>query len=127
MVEGNTAGVMIYNNWQSSSDAIDLQGTGSLLLAPPNSGAYQGLTIFQRPGTNTTPAPPLTILGSGNANITGTIYVAYANVTLEGVGGLNNVAGQIVADTVTASGSGTLNVNGNGQPTANTRTLGLVE
>jgi hypothetical protein len=127
VVSGNTSGVMIYNNWQSSSDAISLKGTGSLLLAPPSSGAYQGLTIFQKRGTLGNPAPALTILGSGNVNITGTIYVAYSTVTLEGVSGINNVGGQIVADTVNASGRGTMNVNAGGQPTANARTLGLVE
>lgn len=127
VVEGSTAGVMIYNNWQSSSDAINFQGSGSLLLAPPSSGAYQGLTIFQKRGGLGNPAPALTILGSGNVNITGTIYVAYSNVTLEGAGGTNQVAGQIIADSVTAQGRGTLNVNANGQSTANTRTLGLVE
>lgn len=127
MVAGNTSGVMIYNNWQSSTDAVNLKGSGSLVLAPPSSGAYQGLTIFQKRGTLATPAPTLTVIGSGNVNVTGTIYVAYGNVTLDGVGGINNVGGQIVADTITANGRGTMNVNPNGQSTANTRTLGLIE
>lgn len=127
IVAGSTAGVMIYNNWQSSSDAINFKGSGSLLLAPPSSGVYQGLTIFQKRGTLTTPAPTLTVLGSGNANIAGTIYVAYGNVTLQGMGGTNTVGGQIIADTITANGGGTMNVNPNGHPTANSRTLGLVE
>lgn len=127
MVAGNTAGVMIYNDWQSSSDAINFKGSGSLVLAPPSNGVYQGLTIFQKRGSLTNPAPTLTILGSGNVNITGTIYVAYGNVTLKGLGGINNMGGQIISNTVSASGSGTINVNPNGQPTANTRSLGLVE
>lgn len=127
MVKGDTAGVMIYNNWQCNGDAINLKGTGNLLLAPPSSGAYQGLTIFQKRGTLTNAAPTLTILGSGNTNITGTIYVAYADVTLEGVHDTNNVGGQIIADTVSATGKGTLNIDSGGQATANTRTVGLVE
>lgn len=126
MVAGNTAGVMIYNNWQNSNDAINFKGSSSLVLAPPSSGVYQGLTIFQKRGTLTNPAPTLTIVGSGNVNITGTIYVAYGNVTLKGVGS-NLMGGQIIADTVSAKGSGTYNVDPSGQPTANTRTLGLVE
>jgi Flp pilus assembly protein TadG len=127
MVAGNTAGVMIYNNWQSNSDAINLKGRGSLILAPPSSGVYQGLTIFQKRGTLTSPGPALTILGSGNVNITGTIYVAYSTVTLEGVSGTNLMGGQVIADTVDSSGNGTVNVDPSGQPTANTRTFGLVE
>ena len=129
MAAGTTAGVMIYNNWQSSSDAINLEGSGSLVLTPPSSGVYQGLTIFQQRGTLTNPAPTLTISGYGNVNITGTIYVAYGNVTLEGKrkNKNNNAGGQIIADTVSASGDGTFDVNPNGQPTANMRTLGLVE
>lgn len=127
MVAGSTAGVMLYNNWQSSSDAINFEGSGSLILAPPSSGVYQGLTIFQKRGTLSTPAPTLTVIGSGNVNIAGTIYVAYGNVTLEGMGGTNTVGGQIIADTITAKGGGTMNVDPNGHPTANARTLGLVE
>lgn len=127
MVAGNTSGVMIYNNWQGSSDAINLHGTGSLLLAPPNSGVYQGLTIFQKRGTLASAAPALTILGSGNANITGTIYVAYSTVTLDGVAGTNVMGGQVIADTVNASGNGNVNIDPGGQPTANARTFGLVE
>lgn len=127
MVAGNTAGVMIYNDWQSSSDAVNLKGTNSLILAPPSSGTYQGMTIFQKRGTSTSPAPTLTVLGAGNANIAGTIYVAYGNVTLEGLGGTNLVGGQVVADTVTANGLGKMNVDPSGKSTANTRTLGLVE
>jgi hypothetical protein len=127
MVKGNTSGVMLYNNWQSSTDAVNLGGSGGLLLAPPTSGAYQGLTIFQKRGTLTTPAPALTVVGYGNAQISGTIYAAYSNVTLEGVSGNNLVGGQIVADTVTASPTGTMNVDPSGQRTANARTFGLVE
>jgi hypothetical protein len=127
MVSGNTAGVMLYNDWQNSTDSINLAGTGSLVLAPPSSGAYQGMTIFQKRGTSTTPAPALTVVGSGNVNITGTIYAAYSDVTLTGVSGNNFVAGQIIADSVTATGNGTMNVDANGQPTAKARTFGLVE
>ncbi len=134
-VSGNTAGVMIYNNWQSTTDAINLQGSGSLVLAPPSSGAYQGLTIFQKRGTLTNPAPALTVVGSaagflglgGNVNITGTIYAAYSNVTLEGVSGTNLMGGQVIADTVNTSGNGLVNVDPSGNPTAQARTFGLVE
>jgi hypothetical protein len=127
VVSGNTAGVMIYNNWQSSSDVVRLAGTGSTVLAPPSSGAYQGLTIFQERGTSSNPAPTLTIVGSNNTNITGTIYCAYSDVTLTGVGGTSCVGGQVIADTVQARGRGTLNIDPSSNPTAGSRTFGLVE
>jgi hypothetical protein len=127
VVSGSTAGVMIYNNWQSSSDVINLSGTGSLVLTPPSSGTYQGVTIFQKRGTSASPAPTLTVAGSGNANVTGTIYAAYADVTLTANSGTNNVGGQIIADKISASGIGTLNIHPSGNPIARGRILGLVE
>jgi Flp pilus assembly protein TadG len=124
MVAGSTAGVMIYNNWQTNTDNINLATSGSMVLTPPSSGTYQGLTIFQKRGTSTTPAPALTIVGGGNTDITGTIYVAYGKVTLTGIGS-NNMGGQIIADTVNSNGS--VNVNPQGKPIARERKLGLVE
>ena len=59
MVAGETAGVMIYNDWQHSTDAVSLSGSGSLVLTPPSSGSYEGITIFQKRGTPSTPAPRL--------------------------------------------------------------------
>lgn len=124
MVNGETAGVMVYNNWQTNTDNVSLNTSGSVVLTPPASGSYQGLTLFQKRGTSTTAAPTLTIVGGSNLDITGTIYVAYGNVTLTGVG-TNNMGGQIVADTVNSNG--TVNVNPQGKPIARERKLGLVE
>ena len=124
MVAGETAGVMLYNNWQNSTDAVSLSASGSMVLTPPSSGSYEGLTLFQKRGTAATPAPTLTIVGGGKTDITGTIYVAYGDVTLSGVG-TNNMGGQIISDTLKTSGK--VNVNPNGQPIARGRKLGLVE
>jgi Flp pilus assembly protein TadG len=127
MVAGETAGVMIYNDWQTSTDAIKLGGKSSLVLSPPTSGSYQGVTIFQKRGTLANPAPDLSIVGVGKANISGTIYAAYADVTLTGVSGTNLMGGQIIADTVTASGAAKANVDPGSSPVAKSRVLGLVE
>jgi len=126
MVAGETAGVMIYNDWQSSTDAINLAGQ-SLVLAPPSSGTYQGISIFQKRGTLSTPAPALSILGVGNANVTGTIYAAYGDVTLTGQSGTNTLGGQIIADKVSTSGGATVNVDPSGNSVAKSRIFGLVE
>jgi Flp pilus assembly protein TadG len=127
MLAGSTAGVTIYNDWQTSTDAINLSGSGSLVLTPPSSGIYQGLTIFQKRGTRASPAPALTIVGSGSTSISGTLYAAYANVTLTNSSGSNLLGGQIIADTVNANGNGTINVDSSGGSVANTRIYGLVE
>jgi Flp pilus assembly protein TadG len=123
-----TAGVMIYNNWQSRSmDVINLGGSGKLTLTPPRSGPYKGITIFQKRGTSSSAAPSITIAAQGTTNIVGTIYGAYAKVNLSSQSSTNVLGGQIVADTLAVSGSVNVNINAGTQPVAVTRTFGLVE
>jgi hypothetical protein len=122
-----TAGVMIYNDWQASSDTITTAGMSSLTLSPPASGRYEGLSIFQARGTPSTPAPTLTVSGTGMMNVTGTIYAAYANLTVSGGASGSVVGGQIIVDTLTLSGSARIKVDPGTKPIANCRALGLVE
>lgn len=124
---GETAGVMIYNDWIDASAVIKLSTLGTVSIIPPASGIYRGLTIFQKRGTHPQPAPTMAISASGNLQVAGTIYAAYANVTLSGSSASNLMGGQIIADAITTSGTTTLNVNPGSQPTANQRILGLVE
>jgi Flp pilus assembly protein TadG len=124
---GETAGVMIYNNWSGSGDTINVSGRGSLKIIPPAYGPYRGLSIFQKRGTPTSTGPTVTISGGGNINATGTIYAAHAAVTLSGSSLLNTMGGQIIADSINVSGSAILNINPGSQPIANQRLLGLVE
>lgn len=123
---GETAGIMIYNNWSTSHDAINLSGSGSVSIIPPASGSYRGLSIFQKRGTPSYHGPTLTISGQGNVNVTGTIYAAFASVSLSG-SGTNVVGGQIIADTFSLTGSSVFTINSGTQPTANERVLGLVQ
>lgn len=127
MAAGETAGVMIYNDWSSNSDAITLSGSGSATIQPPAFGLYKGISIFQKRGTLTTAAPPITLSGSGSMNVTGTVYAAYANVAMSGSAGVNNMGGQLIADTLTLSGSAAITINRGTEPIANTRQFGLVE
>ena len=122
-----TAGVMIYNDWQASGDTITISGMSSLTLSPPASGLYEGLTIFQARGSVSTPAPTLTVSGTGMMNVTGTIYGAYANLTVSGGASGSVVGGQIIVDTITVSSSAKINVDPGTKPIANCRILGLVE
>jgi hypothetical protein len=122
-----TAGVMIYNDWQASGDCITTSGMSSLTLSPPASGIYEGLSIFQARGSVSTSAPTLTVSGSGLMSVSGTIYGAYANLTVSGGASGSVVGGQIIVDTLTVSGSATINVDPGTKPIANCRAVGLVE
>jgi hypothetical protein len=127
MAAGETAGVMIYNNWSSSADSINLNTSGSVTISPPASGLYRGLSIFQKRGTLSSPGPTITIGGQVSANVTGTIYAAHAGVSLTANSSTSVLGGQVIADTVSVSGLANVNINAGSQPTANMRLLGLVE
>ncbi len=124
---GETAGVMIYNDWTRSNDAITLSGSGAVRIHPPTSGPYQGISLFQKRGTATSAAPIITLSGSGALNLTGTVYAAYATITMSGSAGVNVLGGQLIADTMTLTGSAAISINRGIDPIANTRTRGLVE
>ncbi|HEY7311092.1 MAG TPA: pilus assembly protein TadG-related protein [Gemmataceae bacterium] len=122
-----TAGVMIYNDWQSSSDAISVSVLAGLQLTPPTSGIYKGISIFQKRGTFSSSGPAVSIGGLGAINVTGLIYAAHANVNLSGQSSTNVMAGAVLADTLNVSGLAVVNINPGSSPVACTRLYGLVE
>jgi hypothetical protein len=124
---GETAGVMLYNNWQSTSDKITLSGSGSLSLIPPATGPYTGLTIFQKRGTPTSPAPQVNLSGSGSLKVTGTLYAAYANITMSGQSSSDVAGGQVIADSLTLTGSAQVNIDRQTDPVARLRSIYLIE
>lgn len=121
------AGIMIYNNWFQPSDSIRVNSFGAINILPPTSGPYRGLSIFQKRGTLSSPAPTVTLSGGGAINLRGTLYAAYAAVSLVGNSALNTMGGQIIADTIQASGSVQININPGFSPLASQRLLGLIE
>lgn len=124
---GETGGVMIYNAWASSSDAITVTSTAQVALSPPSGGPYKGLTIFQARGTLTVAGPTLTIHGYAQTNIGGTIYAAYATLNLVGQARGALLGGQHIVDALSSSGGGGVTVGAPGQTVANGRQVGLVE
>jgi hypothetical protein len=60
-------------------------------------------------------------------SLTGTVYAAYAKVTMSGSSGTNVMGGQLICDRLTLSGSATVSINPGSDPVANTRMIGLVE
>lgn len=124
---GETAGIMIYNNWSSSNDSINLSGSGAVTILAPASGTYRGLSIFQKRGTYSSSGPALNVSATGNLNVSGTVYAAYAAVTITGNSSSNVLGGQLIADTISLSGSASIQINAGSQPVANQRVLGLVQ
>ncbi len=127
MAKGETGGIMIYNNWSGATATVNFSSSGTIPITPPASGLYRGLSLFQKRGTLSGPGPTVTIAASTNTNVTGTIYAAHASVSLSGSSSTNVLGGQIIADTISTSGTANLNINSGSQPTANLRILGLVE
>jgi hypothetical protein len=120
-------GVMIYNDWQSSSDQISVSGSASLTLNPHTVGPYAGLSIFQARGTPQTAAPTISFGGSGSLNVSGTVYAPYANANLSGTAATVTAGGQYIVDSFTASNSGTINIDRQSKPVAGVRMVGIVE
>jgi hypothetical protein len=113
------ANVMIF----VPSGSINLTGTGAVTLSPMTTGPYAGVTIFQdRSDTNGD-----TLVGNGNLNITGSIYAPAAIVNATANTSTDVFGSQIIAQSLTTQGSGTVNVNFGAGPSGTLRNFGLVE
>jgi len=109
--------VMIY---LTGSAGVNLTDNSSVSLTPMSTGTYAGLSIFQDRNDSTGWA----VQGNGTLNATGTIYAPAASIVASGSGGY--VGSQIIAQSLTTQGSGTVNVNFGG-PSGTLRNFGLVE
>jgi Flp pilus assembly protein TadG len=116
------AGVMIYNAPTGPSDCIDIGGTGSIVMSPPTTGIYQGLTLFQeRAATN-----EMSVSGGGYMNVTGTFYAAGARLKVAG-GGDSKVGSQYISRFLDIVGNGTLRIDYDPTQAIPRRIIGLVE
>jgi hypothetical protein len=101
------SGVMIYNAPVHNSESVSLTGNGSVTLSPPTSGTYKGIAIFQARSATAS----VNITGNGSMNLSGTIYAAGANIGLTANGGSNTIGSQIIADSMSVTGNGSVNVD----------------
>jgi Flp pilus assembly protein TadG len=122
------SGVTIYNGPSNPADpvastvgSISLTGNAAVNLSPPTTGMYQGLTIFQEQAATA----PLTITGNGNMKISGTIYAENGSASL--TGNSDTIGSQVIANSVTITGNGTVNITYSPTSTAMTRNAGLVQ
>lgn len=119
-ISGN--GVMIYNNPLSSTDAINISGTGTISLSAPTSGPYMGLTLFQ----NRSSSVALSLSGGGNISMSGTFYAAGARLNITGNGN-TTVGSQYITADLTTTGNGTISVPWSNAKVARVREIRLVE
>jgi hypothetical protein len=124
-VTGN--GVMIYNDPQSNSDAIDLTGQGGITLSPPMSGPYQGISLFQKREGSTQPALKVTGNGTAPLAISGTFYAASALLKVTGNGTQDTIGSQYISNTLALGGNGTFIVDWNPNLVPGVRQVWLVE
>jgi hypothetical protein len=110
----NGTGVTIYITSDSSHTAggLNLTGNATVNLTAPTSGTYQGIVFFQDKAVTSA----ATIANSANGTITGTYYFPSAAFSLSGnVSGATTAA--FIVDTLTVTGSSTLNNDPTGQVT----------
>jgi Flp pilus assembly protein TadG len=97
-------GVVLY----FETGTIDMGGNSKLLINPPTSGPYAGVSIFQARGNTASPD-----FGGTNSDVsTGTFYFPNAAVRLHGNPG--TFASQLIADTLQTNGNVDLNITYNG-------------
>jgi hypothetical protein len=101
-ITGN--GVFIYN---TGGGGISLSGTGAISLNPMSSGTYAGITLFQ----DRSDSAGATMSGGSNINNTGTFYFPSATLALSGSSGTSVVGAQIIAKSLTFSGTSGIKVN----------------
>jgi uncharacterized repeat protein (TIGR03803 family) len=97
-------GVLLYNAARTSLDQINVNGAGSLTLAPATTGAYAGMTIFQARTSNAA----IFVSGIGAVNVTGTVYAAAATVYVQGAGVVDTFGSTLIVDDLNVSGIGDL-------------------
>ena len=100
---GNGVTIYLSSLWP---DEVDLGGSGSVVLTPPTSGPYQGISLYQDRLNNQN----IYVRGTASVQVTGLIYAPAAQVQFSGDGSMNTTGGAIIADSLTLSGSAALTV-----------------
>jgi hypothetical protein len=96
-------GVMIYLN---SGEKVSMAGNGKINWTPPDSGDYEGLSIFYGRNVSET----LSITGNGGMKITGAVYGVKIDVKLAGNGSMDILGGAYVVNEIEIKGNGDLSL-----------------
>ncbi len=114
----NGTGVTLYltggGSTQLSEYDTSISGNVVLNITAPTSGTFAGFAIYQD-GSDSTGTLTSQLSGNGNINFTGVLYFGNQNVTISGNAVQNGTAAftAVVANEVTYSGNGTLDLNAN--------------
>jgi hypothetical protein len=117
----NAGGVMMYFTCSSGSTVVactspgspggslSLSGTGLLDIEPQTTGPYAGLTVFYDRNDNS----GMTLSGTPNLTVSGTIYAKDAALTLSGTVQPTTINSLIIVNSAQINGNGNLTVNYN--------------
>jgi len=109
-------GVMFY----IADGKVDLTGNGDIDLTPMDSGAYEGIVMWQARDN----ADKVKTSGNGSFAVDGIIYAPSAAVEVKGNG--KDLGSQLICDKLKINGNGTYTVNYGGQSSGGTTTTFLV-
>ena len=96
----------------SQAGGVEIRSGSDVVLSASTSGPFEGLLFVQDP--NATPKDDESILiGGGNLELTGTIYLPLHELTITGNGDISANSPQfaIIAKTISLEGNGQLNIN----------------
>jgi hypothetical protein len=88
--------------------SLRTSGGSGVVLTPPASGTYQGISFFQARSNVAT----ATIDGSGTWDVGGTMYLSAGGLSMSG--NVGREIGQVVANTLEISGNGAIRFTGDG-------------
>jgi hypothetical protein len=86
---------------------FDISGNGSLDITAPTSGPWQGMMLYMDQANSST----ISISGNGHVGTTGTIYGHSSSFEVSGNGSNTVLNAQVIVNTMTISGNGTINQN----------------
>lgn len=111
VLTGNNVTLVLTQN--TSNSVLKINGNSTVSLTAPTTGATAGIVIF---GDRTQSGKSLTFNGGGQERLTGAIYAPTASVQYGGGANDPNSCTQLIADTVTFTGTAyfALNCQGDG-------------
>jgi hypothetical protein len=85
--------------------ASKLSGGGTLDVAAPTSGPYEGILFF---GSRSSPGVSHEVMGNSESKLQGTLYMPTSSISFSGNSTVAGACTQIVADTVMFTGNSTI-------------------
>lgn len=104
---------------------VDWAGGAQVNLSAPESGPYDGLLLYVPLGTPIDHT--VTLNGNANSTFTGTILAPSSHCKLNGSGGMDEVYGQVICNTLLLDGNANITIYYNDQQNWNTQEYPVLE